>query len=371
MSSLGTTSSPPIPAVVLGGSGYVSGELLRLLAAHPSLQLQTALSASHAGEPVAALFPHLASALGELRFTARDRPEVLAALLDGFRRQGANQVAIFSAAPHGASAAQIDQLLLAAEEAALEARLVDLSADFRSPSQREYEAIYGIPHGAPHRLEQFVCAVPEHLKVTPAAGLHVAHPGCFTTAVTLATVGLLATGVVEPEFYVCAVTGSTGSGRVPGPATHHPERQSNLWAYSPLAHRHAPEMRRLAAAATGVEPKIAFVPHSGPFARGIHATVQARLRQPITAAELTARVAGSYADAPFVEVVDRPPRLKEVVGTHRCRLALAVNETGGVAAFSVIDNLIKGAAGGAVHWMNRLLGLPETDGLTQPSLGWT
>ncbi len=373
--NLPPTDGPPIPAVVLGGAGYVSGELLRLLASHPSIELRTALSASHAGEPVAALFPHLTSALGTLRFTDRAQPEALATVLSGLRQEGATRVALFSAAPHGASAAQIDRLLIAAEEAGLAPRLVDLSADFRSQDQDEYEAIYGQthgqPHGAPHRLQQFVCALPEHLATTPAAGMHVGHPGCFTTAVTLATVALLASGAVEPEFQVCAVTGSTGSGRGAGASTHHPERQSNLWAYRPLAHRHGPEMTRLAAAATGIKPRIAFIPHSGPFARGIHATVQGRLRQPITARELRARVAEYYAEAPFVEVVEQPPRLKDVVGSHHCRLAFAVDDQGGVAAFSVIDNLIKGAAGGAIHWMNRMLGLPETDGLTQPGLGWT
>jgi N-acetyl-gamma-glutamyl-phosphate reductase len=374
----------PIPAVVLGGAGYVAGELLRLLASHPTLSIAAVLSASHAGEAVATVFPHLAGALPELRFRARaassaDDPAGDPAFSELFRElaaSGADRVALFSAAPHGASAAQVDALLAAADGAGIAAHVVDLSADFRYPAAQHYEAVYRSAHGAPQRLAEFVCAVPEHCRTEPGqpppwSGRHAGHPGCFTTAVTLAAVPLLACGWIEPELFVSAVTGSTGSGRSPSATTHHPERQSNLWAYQPLQHRHAPEMTRLVAAATGSEPRIAFVPHSGPFARGIHATVHARLTAPRTAEELTAAVASYYAGCPFIEVLGQPPRLKDVVGSNRCRLAVAAGEGGTVALFSVIDNLVKGAAGGGVQWMNRLLGLPETAGLELPSLGWT
>jgi N-acetyl-gamma-glutamyl-phosphate reductase len=351
----------PVPAIVLGGSGYVAGELLRLLAGHPHLQLAAALSESQAGTPIEAAFPHLAGCFPRVAFAARDE---LSGRLAGL---GGGPVAVFCAAPHGAAAALLDGVLAAAEEAGAAPRVVDLSADFRFPTAAAYAAVYGHPHGAPARLAAFRCALPEHLD--GAWEGHVGHPGCFTTAVLLAAVPLLRLGLVEPRLAVVAVTGSTGAGRTPGPTTHHPARRSNLFAYKPLAHRHAPEMRALAAAASGVEPEVHFVPQAGPFARGIYATVQARLRRPLAAGEVTAALADFYAEAPFVDVADEPPRLQDVVGTNRCRLAAAV-EGDHLAVFAALDNLVKGAAGGGMQWMNRLLGFPETAGLMQPGPGW-
>jgi N-acetyl-gamma-glutamyl-phosphate reductase len=339
----------------------VAGELLRLLAAHPFLRLAAALSESQSGTPIETAFPHLESCFPGVVFAGRDDLRALLAEHAGRR------IAVFSAAPHGAAAALLEDVLAAAERAGAAARIVDLSADFRFASGDAYAAVYGHPHGAPALLPAFRCALPEHCD--GAWDGHVGHPGCFTTATLLAAVPLLRQGLIEPRLAVVAVTGSTGAGRTPTPATHHPARRSTLFAYKPLAHRHAPEMRALAAAAAGIEPAIHFVPQAGPFARGIYATVQARLLRPLAAAEVTAALAAAYAGAPFVDVLAEPPRLQDVVGTNRCRLGAAVDGDH-VAVFSAIDNLVKGAAGGGVQWMNRLLGFPETAGLTQPGLGW-
>lgn len=349
----------PIPAVVLGGSGYVAGELLRLLAGHPRFVVAAAASEGHAGERVEALFPHLRGCFPGLAFVA---PDEAPRALDGVPR-----AAVFSALPHGHAGPAIDRLLAACETHGCAARVVDLSADFRYADAAAYAAVYHHPHGAPGRLGEFVSALPEHHRgPTPR---HVGHPGCFTTAVTLATVPLLALGLVRPEIAVAAVTGSTGAGRSPSPTTHHPERRSTLFAYGALSHRHEPEMRALALAASGVEPDLAFVPHAGPFARGIHATLHARLAAPATADEVRAAVAGFYAEAPFVSVESEAPRLQSVVGTNRAVLAFAVRGDH-LVAFSAIDNLTKGAAGGGIQWMNRLFDLPETAGLEAPGLGW-
>jgi N-acetyl-gamma-glutamyl-phosphate reductase common form len=356
---------PAVPTIVLGGSGYVAGELLRLLAGHPNLRPAAVVSTSQAGEPVAAAFPHLAGCYPGLVFAA---PEALPALLAEPPTAHA-RFAVFSAAPHGTSAHLVDGLLTEAERAGAELRLVDLSADFRFATAAAYEEVYGHPHGAPHRMAEFRCDLPEHLTETPAA--HIAHPGCFTTAATLATVPLLRLGMVEPEISVVAITGSTGAGRTPTGATHHPARRSNLYAYNPLRHRHQPEMRHFASAALGEggAATVHFIPHAGPFARGIHATVLMKLRAPASAAEVTDALARFYEDAPLVDVLPEPPRLQDVVGTNRCRLSAAVDGEQLVVC-SAIDNLVKGAAGGAVQWMNRLLGLAETAGLTLPGLGW-
>jgi N-acetyl-gamma-glutamyl-phosphate reductase len=349
-----------IPAVVLGGTGYVAGELLRLIAGHPHFSLAGVMSDSQPGESVAKAFGHLAPVFPEERFKSQTDIEAIVT------RE--TSTAIFSAAPHGAAAALIDSLLIKCEAAHRQPHVVDISADFRYRSASAYEAVYRHAHGAPARISAFACAVPEHLREITTA--HVAHPGCFATATLLASVPLLSLQLITPEIFVCAVTGSTGSGRKPTDATHHPVRHSDLYSYSALNHRHTPEITACALAASGVEAQFAFVPHSGPFARGIHATVQARLKTPLDTKQVLAALRQFYAKAPFVHVGDSMPRVKEVAGSNYARIG-AVSDGRTVAVMCAIDNLNKGAAGGAVQWMNRLYGLDETAGLTAPAAGWT
>jgi len=352
--------SGPIKAVVLGGTGYVAGELLRLIAAHPGLELAAAVSESSNGKPIAATFPHLASACGDRLYVGHD--DWLGELESGDR------LALFSAAPHGASAALIAKALRAGADKDLEVRVVDSSADFRYANQLDYEVVYGTEHGAPELLTEFTCAVPEH--ASDPATPHVGHPGCFATAALLASVPLLQSGLTEPELFITGITGSTGSGRNPQAGTHHPERHSNLYAYKPLAHRHAPEIAGLAEAASGCPARVHFVPHSGPFARGIHMTVQAKANQRVSDGQLRAAFEQAYARAPFVRIVTGTPRLKTVVASNFCEIGVACDDDT-VVVMAVIDNLVKGAAGGAMQWMNRLWGLPETDGLEQAAPAWT
>ncbi|HWJ04500.1 MAG TPA: N-acetyl-gamma-glutamyl-phosphate reductase [Steroidobacteraceae bacterium] len=348
------------PAIVLGGTGYVAGELLRLLCAHPYFDLAAVASDSQPDEPVAQFFRHLQPVLPHLRFVGHD--EVLEYV-------GANPTtAVFSAAPHGVSAALIDRLLAAGEQAGTQPRVVDISADFRYATAAAYEAVYKHAHGAPARLVEFTCAVPEHLDAVPTP--HVAHPGCFATAVLLASVPLLSLDLVEPQLFVAGITGSTGSGRSPTAGTHHPQRHSDLYVYNALTHRHAPEITALAQAASGVEADFNFVPHSGPFARGIHVTVQAVAKADVTTHELVGALREFYERSPFVRVSGEMPRLKDVVSSNYAELS-GISNGRSVAVTCVIDNLTKGAAGGAVQWMNRLFGHEETAGLMMPAPGWT
>src|SRR3569833_2051879 len=332
-----------IPTVVLGGTGYVAGELLRLIAGHPQFQLAAVMSDSQPGESVSGAFPHLASAFPDTRFKSQAEVEKL--LVETQR------AAVFSAAPHGVSAALIDNLLKAARRAGTHPRVVDISADYRFSSAQAYEAVYNHPHAAPERLAEFTCAVPEHLRklATP----HVAHPGCFATATLLASVPLLALGLVSPTLYVSGVTGSTGSGRKPVEGTHHPLRHSDFYSYNVLAHRHAPEIAACARAASGVEADFAFVPHSGPFARGIHVTVQASLKTPADTPRVLAVLRDFYAESPFIRVTERAARIKEVATSNYAHLSAAANGRT-VAVMCAVDNLNKGAAGGAVQWMSRM-----------------
>jgi N-acetyl-gamma-glutamyl-phosphate reductase common form len=318
------------------------------------------MSDSQPGEPVAKAFPHLAAAYADTRF--QSQPQVQALVT------GNAECAVFSAAPHGVSAALIDSLLTAAARAGTRPRVVDISADFRFRSAAQYEAVYGHAHAAPARLAEFTCQVPEHLRKLDTP--HVAHPGCFATATLLASVPLLALGLVPPVLFVSGVTGSTGAGRKPVEGTHHPLRHSDLYSYNALTHRHAPEVAACARAATGVEAEFAFVPHSGPFARGIHVTVQAPLKTPADTSAVLAALREFYAGSPFVRVGSSAPRIKEVATTNYAHLSAAASGRT-LAVMCAIDNLNKGAAGGAVQWMNRMFGLAETDGLTACAPGWT
>jgi N-acetyl-gamma-glutamyl-phosphate reductase len=352
--------SEVIKAVILGASGYVGGELLRLLAGHPDFELAAAVSESCRGEPIADTFGHLSPAYGKQPFAGYN--DWLDTLEEG------SKLALFSAAPHGSSAALIAGALRDAASKDITVHVVDSSADFRYPNQLDYEVVYGSEHGAPELLDQFICALPEHVPTTDKP--HVGHPGCFATATLLATVPLVASGLTDNNLFVAGVTGSTGSGRKPQPGTHHPERNSNLYAYKPLEHRHTPEMSGLTEAATGSATNVQFVPHSGPFARGIHVTVHARTDQRVSKDDLLNVYAKAYANAPFVEVVDGTPRIKDVVASNYCRIGVAASD-GSIVVMSAIDNLVKGAAGGAVQWMNRLWGLPQTAGLVSAAPGWT
>lgn len=349
------------PALIIGGTGYVAGELVRLVGQHPGLDLAGVSSESQAGTAVSAAFPHLAPVVRDLPFVTQVE---LAALIQSPR------VALFSAAPHVVGAGVVATMLQAAEAAGSKLTVVDVSSDFRFRSAADFEAVYKQPHGAPGLLPQFTCALPEHVAGIP--GPHVGHPGCFASAMLAGLVPLLKLGLVDGPVYAAGVTGSTGAGRTPIATTHHPERHANLFAYNPLKHRHAPEVVQLCRALTGVAPDLNFVPHSGPFARGIHLTLQGRLARPQTGDQLREALAHFYAGQEFVRLVDGAPRLKDVAGSNYCHIGVATSGNSlNYVVLVAIDNLVKGAAGGAVQWMNRLLGLPESTGLTAPACGWT
>ena len=349
-----------IQAVVLGGAGYVGGELLRLLHAHPVFQLAAAVSTTYANKPVADVFPHLSHAYRDTDFVSPD--DWSNGIPTG------SDVALFSAAPHGASASAIASALQTAASKELNVHVVDSSADFRYEDAAQFARVYGIEHPVPELLETFICGVPEHIDADSAT--HAGHPGCFATAALLAAVPLVRSGATAGDLFLSGITGSTGSGRSAKPGTHHPERHSNLYAYKPLSHRHAPEIENLISKSCGGTTKVHFVPHSGPFARGIHMTLQARLESPVSADELRREFTAFYADSPFVSIVAGTPRLKDVVAANFSHIGIAVDD-GAVTVMCVIDNLVKGAAGGAMQWMNRLWSLPEESGLLNSAPAWT
>ena len=332
---------------------------MRLIAVHPDFELAAAVSDSCAGNPIASAFPQLGSAYGTSFVSHEDWIDAI---------DIGSDLALFSAAPHGASAAIVRDALARADARKLNVHVVDASADFRYASRDDYKAVYGIEHGAPDLLPAFDSGVPEHVPSTAAR--HIGHPGCFATAVLLASVPILTSNLCDGDLFVTGVTGSTGSGKQPQTGTHHPERHSNLYAYKPLEHRHAPEIMSQLSRASRADVRVNFVPHSGPFARGIYVTVQANAANGTTTARLRDAFGHYYADACFIDVVDGMPRLKNVVTSNRAEIGVAVND-GALVVTCAIDNLVKGAAGGAVQWMNRLWGLREESGLNAPAPAWT
>jgi N-acetyl-gamma-glutamyl-phosphate reductase common form len=350
---------PSIPTIVLGGTGYVAGELLRLLAGHPHLEVIGVMSESQAGQPISTTFPNLQDSFGQARFGTR------AQMLDLIET---GPLALFSAAPHGSSAELVAAFVHRAADSGCDLTVVDVSADFRFSDAGVYESIYGQSHGAEDLLSRFTSALPEHQPVTDRP--HIGHPGCFATAMLLGAVPLVKLDILDGNLYANGITGSTGSGKTPTASTHHPQRHSNLFAYKALAHRHSPEVVSICESVTGIRPQLRFVPHSGPFARGIHMTLQAQIKHDWTEERVRGALTDFYADCPFVIVKDGSPRIKDVVGSNYCHIGVAVDGDS-IVVLVVIDNLVKGAAGGAVQWMNRQLGLAETSGLLSPAIAWT
>jgi len=349
-----------IDAIVLGATGYVGGEFLRLVHAHPVFRLAAAVSGSRSGARIADVFPHLGAAYPQEVFAdAGSWPSGL--------DRGTN-LALFSAAPHGASADGLAAALDAAGRRDLQVRVVDTSADFRFSDAAAFEKIYGGRHPQPGLLREFFCAVPEHQAGIPAR--HAAHPGCFATAIALACVPLAHAGVADDTVYVTGTTGSTGSGRSPQDGTHHPERHSNLYAYKPLQHRHVPEVEALVEHAATRRLAISFVPQSGPFARGIYVIVQAKLAKPAPADDIRSLFRKQYAQGEFVRILDGIPKLKDVVASNYAHIGISVSGSN-VVVMCAIDNLVKGAAGGAMQWMNRLWSLPDSSGLQMPAPAWS
>jgi N-acetyl-gamma-glutamyl-phosphate reductase common form len=350
-----------LPCVVFGGRGYVAGELLRILSGHPRLRVAGASSTTQAGGSIVETFPHLSGVGfdGATFLRTEDAIEIV--------RSARGPVGAFLATPHGAAAPLARAVLAAAEEGGATARVVDLSADFRFRDAATFAKVYGAPHEAPELLPHFVGDPPELHREKPPR--HAAQPGCFTTCVALAAAPFMTAAFVRKEVLAIATTGSSGAGTTPQKSTHHPERRSNFFMYAPLSHRHEPEMAAILGRVAGAPVEVEFAPSSGPFVRGIHATLKLVADEPIDTSRAVALAREFYADAPFVDVAATPPALASVVGTNRCKIGVVA---GGrtLLLTSVLDNLVKGAAGGAVQWMNRLMGFDEDAGLRLPGLGW-
>jgi N-acetyl-gamma-glutamyl-phosphate reductase len=334
-------------AGVVGGSGYTGAELLRLLAGHPDIDVVHVTAAANAGSTVPALYPSLGAAYPNLEFVSYD-PVALGEL----------DVA-FLALPHGESQRLVPAIVDDVPH------LVDLGADFRLPAT-DYEQWYGEAHAAPDLLDRFAFGMPELFRQTIAAHAHVASPGCYPTASTLALAPLVARGLVEPTgIVVDAMSGVSGAGRGLKHTSHFSEVDESVTAYGVLTHRHTAEIELALSGIGGTEVQVLFTPHLVPMVRGIHATCHARPAvDGLSTASLLAIYREHYAGEPFVRVVDDPPPTKATTGGNGALVTVRFDErTRSVLAIGVVDNLVKGASGQAIQNANLVLGLPEAAGL--------
>jgi N-acetyl-gamma-glutamyl-phosphate reductase common form len=343
-----------IATFIIGGSGYVSGEMIRLALGHPHLELKGVVSSTKQDQSIDSAFPHLAPVLKNLTFI--DIDSLMLSL------PSHNKLLVLAAAPHGKSAEIIKKIYDETQRLNIDLSVIDTSADFRFNDPKAYQSIYGIEHCAPELLDKFLCSIPE-IEPSKTSNM-IAHPGCFSTSMLLSLAPLISDKYNIENAYISSVTGSSGSGALPQQSTHHPIRLNNHYAYSPMTHRHQPEVEHILKQSKGKSINIDFVPQSGSFVRGIHTTAFIRLDQAIKQDELQSIFLDYYADAPFVRVINHPPKIKDVSGTNYTELYATV-----VINVS-IDNLIKGAAGGAIQWANRIYNFDQMDGLSQPSIGW-
>lgn len=326
---------------IVGASGYTGAELLRVLAHHPHLEVAVATGDTMAGRRAADLYPSLQIAYPDLVLEALD-PAALAGL-----------DLVFLGLPHTAA------LELAPTLVGTVGTVVDLSAAFRLTDARHYPTYYGFEHTEPELLAEAVFGLPELHRADLADARLVATPGCHVTAAILALRPLVAAGVVEPTgIVVNTLTGVTGAGRAPTDTNVFSNIDSNATAYGLVSHRHTPEMEQ------EIGAELLFTPHLVPMARGLLATCTARPIGRCSDDRLADVLHEAYDDEPFVAVTPSPPATKSVLGSNGAHVSARFDpRTGTVVSMCAIDNLTKGAAGGAVQAANVTLGLDETAGL--------
>ena len=335
---------------IVGGTGYTGVELLRLLATHPGVEVKVITSRSNEGTAVADMFPNLRGHL-DLAFTAPDSSTLKSCDL------------VFFATPNGTAMKLVPELLVAG------VRVIDLAADFRLKQESVWEKWYGMQHACPDLLQQAVYGLPEMNRSAIEKASLVANPGCYPTAVTLGLLPLVEAGLVDLSSIVAdCKSGVSGAGRGANVATLMGECGESFKAYAVPGHRHLPEISQNLTEIAGTDVDLTFVPHLLPMIRGIHATLYVRAEKQADWQEL---YENRYRNEYFVDVLPAGshPETRSVRGVNNNRIAVHQPQDGNMlVVLSVIDNLVKGAAGQAVQNMNIMFGLQETLGLESVAL---
>jgi N-acetyl-gamma-glutamyl-phosphate reductase len=330
---------------IIGGTGYTGVELIRLLVRHPQAELVVITSRSESGRRVSEIFPSLRG-FCELEYSKPDS------------KSFADCDLVFSATPNGVAMSMARDLLEAG------VRLIDLAADFRIKDVATWEHWYGMKHACPELIEEAVYGLPEMNRKAIRNASLVANPGCYPTAVTLGWMPLLKAGLVDTTDLIAdAKSGVSGAGRGANVGALLTEAGDTFKAYGVSGHRHHPEIVQTLTQLAGVPAELVFTPHLTPMIRGIHATLYAKLL-PGTHGELQTYFEEAYKDEPFVDLMPEGslPETRSVRGSNYCRIAVYRKDQR-VIVLSVIDNLVKGAAGQAVQNFNLMFGYDERTGL--------
>lgn len=337
---------------IIGGSGYVGSELLRILLTHPEVEVTMVTSRQSAGEYVFNMHPNLRG-MTQLKFVPQSMDELKE-----------NCDLVFTATPHGGSVNLVPKLL----EAGL--KVIDMSADFRLKNPADYPTYYGWEHAHPEMLKKAAYGLPElHREEIKDANL-VACPGCEATAAILGLAPIVKAGLIDTEHVVVDLkVGSSGGGSKPTLAGHHPERAGGVRPYKVVGHRHIAEVEQ-ELAPLGGQVKISFTPHAVNIIRGILATIHTFPKEPIQNKDLWKALRGMYSNEPFIRLVKylkgpyQLPDPKITMGTNFCDVGFEIDEHANrLIMFSALDNMVKGAAGQGVQCLNIMMGIDETSGL--------
>jgi len=338
---------------IVGGSGYVGGELLRLLLLHPQVEVTMVTSRQSIGEHVFSVHPNLRG-LTQLKFVPLDLAELQK-----------NCDLAFTATPHGGSVNLVPKLL----DSGL--KVIDMSADFRLKNPDDYDKWYGWKHAHPELLKEAAYGLPElHRQEIKGARL-VACPGCMATATVLALAPVIKADLVEKNRIVVDVKiGSSGAGSKPSIASHHPERFSGVRPYKVIGHRHIAEIEQELNSLTDESVTVSFSPHAVNMVRGILATVHVFPKNPLTSKDVWKTLRGQYEGEPFIRFVKyqkgpyQLPDPKVTMGTNFCDIGFELDpHANRLVLFSAIDNMVKGASGQGVQCLNIVMGLDESTGL--------
>jgi N-acetyl-gamma-glutamyl-phosphate/LysW-gamma-L-alpha-aminoadipyl-6-phosphate reductase len=338
---------------IIGGSGYVGSELLRLLLMHPQVEVTMVTSRQSAGEFVFNVHPNLRG-LTQLKFVPQDMAELQK-----------NCDLVFTATPHGGSVNLVPKLL----DAGL--KVIDMSADFRLKNPADYETYYGWKHAHPEMLKDAAYGLPELHREEIKTAKFIACPGCEATAAILALAPIVKAGFVDKDKIVVDLkVGSSGGGSKPSVASHHPERAGGVRPYKVFGHRHIAEVEQELNALSSDPVKISFTPHAVNMIRGILATVHTFPKQKLENKDLWRAYRGMYGNEPFIRLVKyqkglyQLPDPKITMGTNFCDVGFEIDEHANrLVLFSAMDNMCKGASGQGVQCLNILMGIDETTGL--------
>jgi N-acetyl-gamma-glutamyl-phosphate reductase len=339
---------------IVGATGYTGVELLRILAAHPQVEISFVTSRSNVGVRVDSMFPNLRGFI-DLTFSDPNSDELAKCDL------------VFFATPNGIAMQQTAALLAAGT------KVIDLAADFRIKNVELWSQWYGMTHACPELLEEAVYGLPELNRESIKTARLVGNPGCYPTAVTLGLLPLLKSGTIDlGDIIADTKSGISGAGKQANVATLLSEAGESFKAYAVDGHRHHPEIAQILSLVSGEPVDLMFTPHLLPIIRGIHATLYVKETNSSAAKQdLQALYENFYANEPFVDILPEGshPETRWVKSSNMCRISPHRPATGSrIVVLSVIDNLVKGAAGQAVQNMNLMLGYDETTALMQPAL---